>query len=105
MAYRRYPPFRSTPSRISRMPGFSGAVQATTGTYAISGLCRSNYTRSDYYPPVGQVRVSGTLRSTMIDKHTLTIIDTLTSQANTCSFECFDFTPLRGQEVIVSLGT
>lgn len=85
------------------MPALSGSDKAYQ--FALSGVCRSGASRSDYYRPVGQVSIGGTLRSGMVDRNRLKIIDTMTAQANTCRFECFDFTPLRGQEVIVSIGT
>ncbi len=83
----------------------SGALASQVYNYAISGLCRSGATRSDYYRPVGQVQIGGTLRSTMIDKRTVRIVDLLNAQPNTATFDCVDFTPLRGQEVAISLGT
>lgn len=73
--------------------------------YAISGLCRSGATRSDYYNPIGQVQIAGTLRSRTVDKTTLRINDYLHALPNTATFECVDFMPTRGQEVIISLGT
>lgn len=85
------------------MPALSGSDKAYQ--YALSGACRSGATRSDYYRPVGQVSIGGVVRSNMVDKSSLRIIDTMTSQANTCRLECFDFVPLRGQEIIVSLGS
>lgn len=73
--------------------------------YAISGIARCANTRSDYYRPIGQVTIGGTLRSTMVDKPTVRITQSSDGQDNTAFFECFDFTPTRGQEVIISSGT
>lgn len=90
--------------------GFYQAAFNTEGRvkayqYALSGQSRSRATRADYYRPIGQVQIGGTLRSSLIDKSTVRIVDVLNAQPNTASFECFDFTPARGQEVIISLGT
>lgn len=73
--------------------------------YAISGLCRSGATRSDYYIPFGKVTIGGITRSGMIDQSTFRISTSLNAQPNTCRFDCVGFAPVRGQEVIVTLGT
>lgn len=73
--------------------------------YAIAGVARCANTRSDYYRPIGQVSVGGTLRSALVDKTTCRIVQSNDGQANTATFECFDFTPVHGQEVIISIGT
>lgn len=73
--------------------------------YAIANVARCANTRSDYYPPSGRVSIGGTLRSGLVDKKGLRIVQSNDGNQNTCAFECFDFTPLRGQEVLVTLGT
>jgi len=72
--------------------------------YAIAAGCRSGTTRSDYYRPFGKVTINGTVRSRMVNDD-LRISDALNDQPNLCNFTCQGFTPVRGQEIVISLGT
>lgn len=72
--------------------------------YAIAAGCRSGTTRADYYRPFGKVTINGVVRSGMIGDD-LRISDALNDQPNLCHFTCQGFTPVRGQEIVVSLGT
>jgi hypothetical protein len=85
------------------VPALSGSQKAYQ--FAISAACRSGATRSDYYVPYARITIGGTVRSPMIDNSSFRISDSLNAQPNTCRFECVGFTPIRGQEVIVTLGT
>jgi hypothetical protein len=73
--------------------------------YSISGTFRAAMSRSDYYRPYAQIAIAGTRRSTMVDKRTVRVVQSNDGQANTATFECFDFVPTRGQEVAISVGT
>jgi hypothetical protein len=85
------------------MPGLSGNQQAYR--YAIVNACVFDSTRFGYYRPLGLMKVAGVDRSRNVDRHTLRIVDVIDQQTNTATLDVFGFIPVKGQEIVISLGT
>lgn len=85
--------------------GISGSDKALM--VARSGVARSGATRSDYFLPNVLVTIGGTDRSSAILKASLEIDDVANATPSTAGFTVRSdaFTPTKGQEIIIGLGS
>jgi hypothetical protein len=78
-------------------------------TYAIAGLARAGATRAGYLPNISDDRVllmsGGINKVRNVWKQTITVLDNLFQESDSCSFRTFDWVPDIESEIIVAAGT
>jgi hypothetical protein len=95
-------------------PAGPGGIRAglnggTAFTYAIAGLARAGGTRAAYLPGIGPDRVIVWVRGANMVKYvwkgSISVVDNLFQDADTCTFRTFDWAPEPLDDIVIAAGS